>query len=308
MIFFNFLQRNELIFLNCFNKMIQIYSFATHNTSGLVNFKNSISTFDGWNLEIIGTGMKWEGFITKIKIFIKKLRDDFNSNKNYLTILLDGYDVLCIKNADGFKEKFDKFFPNKIVIGYETLCNKNFNCHVPKNWQKYHNEQKKYANSGCIFGYTKNLYEMCNWIMNNLNKYKFIDDQIAISYYMDAFPDKIKLDINNIFVYNDNWATSGKIDCKESMVKIKNLKNQPYFIHFPGFMKYPSAFIISNFNFGKAPKNYINVGKKILKENFITHQPIDNKVFNFNMIAIYILLSILIIVIIILSIFLAIKK
>lgn len=287
---------------------IQIYSFATHYTSGLINFKNSISKFNGWNLEIIGLGMKWKGFITKIKIYINQLENDFNSNKNNLTVLLDGYDVLCIKNADGFKEKFDKFFSNKIVIGYETLCNKNFNCYIPKNWQKYHNIQKKYSNTGCIIGYTKNLYEMCKWIIDNIDKYKFIDDQVAVSYYMDIFPNKVKLDINNIFIYNDNWGTTGKINYKESNIKIINSKNQPYFIHFPGFMKYPSAYIFSSFNFGKPPKNYINIGKNILKENFITHQPIDTKVFNVNMIAIYILLFVLIIVIIILSIFLAIKK
>jgi hypothetical protein len=49
--------------------MISVISFVNKNTSGYINFKNSFSKFNGWQIKIIGWKTKWEGWITRMMAY-----------------------------------------------------------------------------------------------------------------------------------------------------------------------------------------------------------------------------------------------
>ncbi|NBV29670.1 hypothetical protein EBS02_11790 [bacterium] len=132
-------------------------------------------------------GEKWQGFQTKMQSYRNFLREEVESGKNVLTVLLDGYDVLCLRSSEGCQEAFDEL-GYKIVCGSERVCLGN--CRVPKKWQTIHKCTKNYVNTGCIVGYTRDLFEMWDWILRNL---KEKDDQICVSHYMDAFPEYVCL-------------------------------------------------------------------------------------------------------------------
>lgn len=266
--------------------MISVVSCATQNNSGLENFKNSFSSFSGWKVQIIGLGEKWDGWKTKIQIYIDFLQKQKNPEE--LTVLIDGYDVLCVRNAENFKEIYESFsYP--IIIGFETLCFSN-NCRPPSQYYKMHNQKKIYPNSGCIVGKVKDLLFLWNWVLENG---LLRDDQIAVSHFMDAFPQKVVLDTQNKIVYNDTFIKCAKIDIKSDKILV-NDKFKPYFIHFPGFKLRQS--LCWN-KISEYPPNYLLVGKQVCKENFIKEMSVLPKVFYPSLIGIILLCFLVIIVI-----------
>lgn len=275
--------------------MIRILTPATHQTSGLVNFVHSFEAFEGWSVDVVGLGHAWQSHRTAMTILHESLRDQLRAGVNELTAILDGYDILCVRSSENFKSKFNEM-NCKIVAGYEPLCGGN--CLEPKVWGRHHGHSKKYVNSGCIIGYTQDLYDMYEWILTHR---KENDDQICLSHFMNAFPEQVRLDLDSTFVFNDNYGKTGKYGYSSERGVTFGPK-QPYFIHFPGFMSGSIAF---NPSIDRPPPNYLSVGHYILKNKFIAHQPVNKMAFRLSMIVVYMIISILLLVVVILSLVLA---
>lgn len=248
--------------------MVKIVSFANnYHISGFVNFKNSLKKFK-WKYQLIGKNEKWEGWITRIKAYLEFTK---KSNKNDLLVLLDAYDVICLKDASDFENKFNQL-KIKYVFGCEQECAESISCKKPHNWQKKHQIYDYFPNGGCIIARSKHIFELYDWcIKNNHTK----DDQMALGHFMDAFPNDVYLDIHSTFVFNDTFGKRAIIEVvHDKKFYIKNAIDQPYFIHFPGLMI--SSSIPLQINIGKVPNNYITVTKNVLEDDAIYNLPIHN--------------------------------
>lgn len=277
------------------NKMIiDVFTCVTQNNSGYTNFINSFKKYKGWNVITIGKNKKWKGWITRMILYRDTaLWISQNKDPKEIIIFLDGYDILCISDSEKFKEKFkEKGYP--IIIGGENNCIQYINCRKATKWQSYHEIYNKYPNGGCIIGESYEIYKLFNWCIEK--KYTR-DDQIALSYYMDNNPLKIMLDMESVFIYNDPYGEEGEYELKERGIKIKNIKENPYFIHFPGLMAKNSVPFWKN-NLGKSPKKYELIGKHLLGFEYINEQPINKLVYSITFIVFYIVLFVIIIVMI----------
>jgi len=268
--------------------MIKIVSFVNKNTSGFINFKNSFSRFKGWELIVIGRSVRWEGWITRMMAY-----RDFCKQRpsDEILVLLDGYDVLCLRDSDGFKETFLRI-DKKYVFGCEDVCAEYINCRKPKIWQNHYKIYNKFINGGCIIGRAKDLFHLYSWCIDNNYTH---DDQMALSVFMDHHPKDAYLDLDNVFVFNDTLAKRADITIRQNKLLISD--TEPYFIHFPGLMIYNSLPLQGST--GDIPENYKKVIAHLLKEEAIYDYPINKNIYIISSILIYTLIFIIIIICII---------
>lgn len=249
--------------------MIKIVSFANKNSSGLVNFKNSVRRYKGWELEIVGMGMKWEGWITRMETYRKIAQNERDPER--LLVFIDGFDVICLRDSHGFLEHFHST-RKKFVFGSETTCLEWINCHKPKNWQKKNQIWGDYVNGGCVISKAKDAAFLWGWCIEQGHTR---DDQVALAHFMDRYPEDVMLDTDSTFVHNDNFGTRTPITIVDNKLSIQDSSKNPYFIHFPGLQFYASNPL--RMDAGITPKNYLTVIQLVLKDEAITeiavHRP-----------------------------------
>lgn len=224
---------------------IHVITCATEYNPQVSYLKKSFDLCDGWCVHIVGLGMKWEGFRTKMKCYSNALQ---SFDKDTMIVCLDAYDSICIKDSTGFMDDFLSF-DSPIVVGFEPLCAYSiYNrflqlgcCPDITKWKKNHNistSDKIYVNSGCIVGYAGEIRKMFDWILNYTG-FTVKDDQIGVGLYMNEFPQKIKLDTDNKLVFNDNFGGHLKINTQDPSKLHIDLQTTPYFIQFPGIRSIP---------------------------------------------------------------------
>lgn len=220
------------------NTDILVLGCATHKTTNVDYFQKSFQLFDGWDMRLVGLGKKWEGFRTKMEIYCETLQ---MIDPMTIVVCLDTNDMLCIKDSTGFRETFLQF-KSPIVIGSEKQCfptiHNNFIkigvCSDISQWKQYHNEdQNIFMNSGCVIGYAGEILLMLRWVLDYTDIY-ITDDQVGIGFYMNQFPEKIRLDVEGVLVYNNNWGRRSSITKMGDNKIMIDTPTHPYFIHFPG--------------------------------------------------------------------------
>jgi hypothetical protein len=243
--------------------MIIVGIMVTTLNAGSVNMINSLKKL-GWNYEIIGKNIKWEGWQTRMKVYA-----DFCASKNIddIIVLIDAYDAICIKSVNGFEELFNSFQLD-IVVGAENYCG--INC-IPINqfWNRHPllKNENQYVQGGCIVGKAHCLSDMYTWALSK----KIQDDQMAISQYIESNAQvNIGLDIDNKISFHDNWGSTANFNISETGISIKrgNFIPSPYFVHFPGFLALKSIPLIHGTKQIDL-KNYNTVAKHILGDDFV---------------------------------------
>lgn len=267
---------------------MKIINFATENHVGLENLKLSIEKAGGWEQIRIGTDIKWQGWITRMKEYKKYCQE--LKNQDEIIVLSDAYDVLCLRSSIDFLSLYNQYAQNKIIIGAEIGCHPG-NCVAPNEWWNENNlnvdfkhikkgggiiseEGPRFVNGGLIAGPAKKLSIMWEWALNE----KFSDDQIALGNYTNQFPQEIFLDVDSNFFFNDYNATAKYILNEDNSISDDDGKMKtPFFIHFHGLTI--GNFIPFNnqktlFDVGK---NYKTVGKKLNGNDHINSFPTDSK-------------------------------
>lgn len=185
------------------------------------------------DIQIIGKGVKWNGFITKFQIII----DYLSQISEELVCLTDSRDVLYMNNADTiyntFIENFDK---DSIVFNGET------NCFPKPEFAELHpNQHKKYKylNSGCVIGSKETLLEVCKKAIKLYNEDKINDDQYLLQKIFLSGKYNITLDYDcKIFqcVWDEDWGRSNNFDLIYTKDRIYNrlTDTHPLIFHFPG--------------------------------------------------------------------------
>lgn len=165
---------------------------------------------NNWELQHVGAGEKWEGFITKIK----KYRDVCATyDKDRILVLSDARDVFCVRDSKAFTAAFE-YFKTPILISSQMFLSSCID--VPENFMvwngtsldpyfKHWNIQpklRKFICSGLIAGRAGPLYEMWNWILDN----KYTDDQLGACMYTRTFPEKVKVDHEAIVLHSSEYG------------------------------------------------------------------------------------------------------
>lgn len=130
------------------------------------------------------------------------------------------------------------------------------------------------------------------------------DDQVAVTHYMDAFPDRVRLDTQNLFVWNDYIGTVADIESGEP-IRFRG-RHEPYFIHFPS----PPAFMMTSSGFHFRAKGisqqYVRVARALLGEEAALDQPVERcRVTLSYMVILYAFLVVVVILFLILMILLS---
>ena len=148
------------------------------------------------NLTILGLGEKWQGFNWRFKLihdYVSKL------NPNDVVCVVDGYDVLCVRDLNLLKLKFEEVRNRencKIVVGNDKVLN--FVNYIANNL--FFGYCKNEAlNAGTYIGYAGDVGEIIMKIYN-LNPNNDADDQILFTKYCNESND-IYIDVyNELFV------------------------------------------------------------------------------------------------------------
>lgn len=219
---------------------ISVFTCATNETAQVQNFLKSFGCHAGWDVRVVGMGLKWVSFRTKMECYRDAIRQ---ANKKDVVVCLDAYDAFCIRDSEGFLETFYKY-NTPILIGYEPLCaftlyNRFFQtgcCPNIDKWKQFHHiplSEPIYVNSGCIVGYAGEIYKMFDWILG-FKEFSIQDDQVGVGLYMNEFPHNAQLDLEDRIAFNDNFGERLKIrHSTDDKIEI-DLPHKPYFLHFPG--------------------------------------------------------------------------
>ena len=186
------------------------------------------------DIQIIGKGTKWDGFITKFYILI----DYLSSINDELVCLTDSRDVLYMSDSESIVNTFlNNFDSTSIVFNGDT------NCFPQKEYAELHpNSDKKYRflNSGCCIGNRKLLLQLCK---DALELYKvdntFNDDQYLLQNLFLSKKYNVTIDYDcKIFqcVWDEQWGRSNNYDLVYDSDGIHNrlTKTNPLIFHFPG--------------------------------------------------------------------------
>lgn len=219
---------------------IPVFACATNKNTQVHQFLESFNAHSGWDVRIVGIGEGWRSYRTKMGCYRDALRE---VNKEQVVVCLDAYDAVCIQDSRGFLETFHSY-GTPILVGYEPFCcftlyNRLLQvgcCPDIGQWKSYHKIQQHdpiYVNSGCIVGYAGEVYHMLDWILNYPH-FSIRDDQVGVGIYMNESPHKVKLDLENRVVFNDNFGERLPVRIIENNRLEIGLPHKPFFLHFPG--------------------------------------------------------------------------
>jgi hypothetical protein len=187
------------------------------------------------DIQIIGKGASWEGFVTKFKIMVEYL----SQISDEIVCLTDSRDVLYMSDENTiyntFIENFDK---DTIVFNGETQC---FPEPEFAELHPHQNKKYKYLNSGCVIGSRLTLLEAAKKAIELYEKTEINDDQFLIQKLLidNKLDGKITLDYEcKIFqcVLDNDWGRSNNFDLIYSKDDIYNrlTETHPLIFHFPG--------------------------------------------------------------------------
>jgi len=223
---------------------MHVITIATDENDWLNDWKNSAQKW-GYQYSILGKGREWKGFSTKIKLIIEFL---LKRDPEEIIAIVDAYDLLFTGPPEELVEKFVSFnFP--IVAGGEDVCI--LNCH--KHSCKVNNNRYKWVNGGCVVGYAKELISAYEFTLQVSPE----DDQIGVAKYMDANPDKVTVDGNQMIVAN--IRSTSEINCIDNnrfqhtgtrhipvIVQLDNYKSPKFGTYLLGFFSHTYKHVTKN--------------------------------------------------------------
>lgn len=243
---------------------------ATRLTANAINFQNSLKQF-GWMSVRLGADQKWEGWSGRMKLYIEYLK---SIDPQQFVILCDADDVLFLRSPDHMNDILMNI-DNKILISTESVCS--FNCEPVSSYWNRHGEKPKfnqYVNGGGQMGKAFKLLELFTY---ELETYP-ADDQIALSRYVNAFPDSVILDSDEsvfIIIGPDNLREIDWTDRSFPSLLENNERVRPFLIHLPSFPVEASFSKLFNFDsrhdtYYRALSNRIN-GKDSVEPHMANH-------------------------------------
>ena len=200
---------------------------------------------NGGNLEILGWGQEWKGFMWRISLMIEYLN---GLDDDDIVCFVDGYDVIILQPI----AKIETLFRNS---GKKILLSKDANLDIIPlfyiYFKYYYGEYKNHSiNAGTYIGYVKYLKELFNNICNEYDcNNKKLDDQIILTKICNNINDvDIDIDIDRkiFLVINDHDSNKNKIKIQNNEL-VFNDNTKPCIIHGSG--NYNLSIILNKLNY-----------------------------------------------------------
>ena len=188
---------------------------------------------NGKDITVLGYGEKWKGFNWRFKVILEFAK---TLNPDDILCVVDGYDVICIRNlqylSDIFKE-LQKEKNCKIIVAYDNLKHTNLLNKILI-YFKFGRCNGYQLNAGTYIGYVKDIiYVITNLLYLNSNDDS--DDQVLLTKYCDSNINDVYIDVDNkLFLTIDAplQEASKFLKFKNGSVFYNN--EEPFFIHGPG--------------------------------------------------------------------------
>jgi hypothetical protein len=197
-----------------------------------------------WEHIMLGEGDVWEGWSTRMKAYrscLAALPDD------KVVILSDARDVICVRGSKAFMKAYASY-KKDIVVCMELTCGgkfdvpDDFNCvqcvPLARYW-KFHGiteqPRRKFVNNGLLAGTVRALRELLEWSIAN----GFVDDQLALGSYVNAFPDRVALDVEAHLLHTTSFGFNAGIQSihvqkHDSPTFAELFGRGAFFLHMPG--------------------------------------------------------------------------
>jgi len=236
--------------INDLSKPIVI-SYDNEITEQTNRFITTLENND-WDYMIVGKGEKWRGFIGRTLKYYEVLK---TLPPNKIVVLSDARDVYCCRTSKSFIEAFNTFHEKNIICSELFLLGKlNWSDEeinktdlwqgVPvTNYWNYHKITnlpfRKYVNAGLIAGKVSNLLEQIMWQLEFCINNKKTDDQLALTHYINTFPEKVVLDYDASILHTSTFGVNAGIQ----NVHIQKIDSpsfaefygrSAFFLHIPG--------------------------------------------------------------------------
>lgn len=177
---------------------VHIITFATHSSGTFDKLKSGLKK-NKVELNVIGWGTKWEGYLKKLETTIENIN---KYNDDDIIIVIDGFDteISDIFDIDEIKKIYKSRFDNNIVVSLDPYTSP-----LPKMIHNYLHDKifGGPANAGMYMGTKKHLVPFLKEVINDTvsNRCKN-DDQCGINLtlqkYSNATIDYDKLIFNNV--------------------------------------------------------------------------------------------------------------
>lgn len=239
---------------------------ASSMNSGVHNLEESINRARYPHSERLGLGVKWEGWVTRVRLY-----HDFCAQfpPSDIVILMDAYDVLVVReyNPEELLAAFESY-ERPIICAAEDVCGGNCAPLVPQIWEHPRITQRpkknRYANAGFVMGRAGAMTRLYQDMLSR----PIQDDQLALCQHMNREPQAVALDAQSCVVFNDNFGQNGKYGFRDRWVQqVRDADShvaKPFFVHFPGCFYKSQLFKWSDW--GKS--NYETVGKLLLDSEY----------------------------------------
>ena len=227
---------------------IKVFLYADKMKPTAVALLNSLKKHK-YSYEFIGLGKPWEGWIARAKEYISAAqRYRAQNGGDAIMILLDAYDVICIKDSDKlYKSYMEHPRDKQVIFGAErnchtTMCNKNI-----LDWYDYNNieggksainaqmntwgdnnehlwssEKPVFTNNGTIMGTADGL----EFLFTEIIKTGIPDDQLAGGHVFTANFHMFDIDFEEKFFRNRFRELDKRPD--------EGTDGGPAFLHFHG--------------------------------------------------------------------------
>jgi len=211
---------------------LHIITFANESKYYYPYLIKSINKYN-YNLITLGKNIKWINFIeTKCRAILDEIN---NYNNNDIVCIIDGFDVICVRDLNELINDFIKITEReqcRIVAGSDKQISI-FNKIVASVF--FTNKiYSNIINGGTYIGYVEDIKKMLSYVINN-DYYNTGDDQILINKYNLLNPKEIYIDKNTeIFfsIFDPKSNLKKYINIHNNSVYHNN--NKPFFIHAAG--------------------------------------------------------------------------
>ena len=210
---------------------------------------------NGNELIILGLGQKWLGFNWRNKLILDYIK---TLNKDEVVVVIDGYDVLCLRNLNLLEEVFIKIRNRekcKIIVGNEIHIT-----HINKFIAQFifGTCKEKSLNAGTYISYADDLEFILKQIIT-INNNNDADDQKLLTEYCNLNNDVVYIDDKNeIFLtIIKHLSQINELEFIDDTIKYNN--NYPFFIHVPNGL---IDDLIIKLNYNYDPTN--NIGEQII--------------------------------------------
>lgn len=250
-----------------------IVTVATHEK---YYYKYLVKSCEKYNssLKTLGKNEKWTGFYFKNEKLLDFLD---NIDNDDLVCLVDGYDVVCVRDLNELRDEFLKIQKEtncKIVVAHDKVQPYN----IFSKWF-FGTCKNLTINAGCYIGQSRDLKKILNKIKKLREKYNETDDQILLTKYCNSKPNNVYIDTECrlFFSYVNSLlsVSSRYLDLNQKHIYYK--QNRPFFIHGPGYAHFDDIFNKEGYTIDKTIRRQHAINLTLKLKIYVVHFLINHQ-------------------------------